>query len=211
MNRFSIRGAALALALMTSPAPAANLLANPGFEDPITFEGTQFVGSWEGFSGGAGAFAANNATSPRSGAMHLVLSITNSHNNFAGAFQDVVGLTPGQTAVFSGWHKSIPPLAATPEIRIEWRNSLTNQEVARTNAPTPTLGPDYSEFTLSAPVPAGADTARVVYAVQTFTGPPGDIATIYVDDTSLVVPEPGTMTLFGAGALLLALRRRRSV
>jgi hypothetical protein len=211
MNRFSICGAALALALMTSPASAANLLANPGFEDPITYEGTQFVGSWEGFAGGALALAANSGSSPRSGAMHLILAITNSDNNFSGAFQDVPGMTPGSTAVFSGWHKAVGPLDATPEFRIEWRNSVSNTEVGRTNALTPTLGSEYSPFSMSAPVPAGADTARVVYAIQTFTGPAGNNATVFVDDVSLEVPEPGAMTLCAAGGLLMAVRRRRGV
>lgn len=211
MNRFSICGAIVALTLMSSTASAANLLANPGFDDPITFEGTQFVGSWEGFSGGANALAANSASSPRSGAMHLILSITNADNTFAGAFQDVVGLVPGQPAVFSGWHKAVGPLQADPEFRIEWRNSITNQEVSRTNAPLPTLTADYAPFSLAAPVPPGADTARVVYAIQTFSGPPGNSAIVFIDDTSFDVPEPATMMLCAAGGLVLAIGRRRRI
>jgi hypothetical protein len=143
--------------------------------------------------------------------MHLALTITNSNNNFTGVFQDVPGLTPGSTAVFSGWNKANGPLEATPEFRIEWRNSLTNSEVARTANVVPTVGSEYSQFTLSAPVPAGADTARVVYALQTFTGPPGDFGTVYVDDTSFEVPEPATTILCAAGALVMTRGRRRRV
>lgn len=211
MNRLSvcITIAAIALALTPSPTPAANLLANPGFEDPITYEGTQFVGSWEGFVGSGGASAANSAASPRTGAQHLALLINGVDNTFVGAFQDVPGLTPGQPAVFSGFHKAVGPVDATVEFRIEWRNSITNSEVARTNAPTPTLTGDYTEFSLAAPVPPGADTARVVYAVQTFTGPVGNTATVYVDDTSFQVPEPASLMLPSAAAFIMTLRRRR--
>jgi hypothetical protein len=81
------------LALAPSPF-AANLLIHGGFGDPITYDGPPFVGSWEGFNGGR-ASAANSLLLPRSGLQSLGLSIFNTGNTFAGAFQDIAGLAPG--------------------------------------------------------------------------------------------------------------------
>ena len=57
----------------------------------------------------------------------------------------------------------------------------------------------YTPVSLVAAVPAGADTAHVVYAIQSFTNETlPDLGTVYVDDASLtVVPEPATVGLLG--------------
>lgn len=86
---------------------AANLLFNPGFEDPITFEGTSFVGSWEGFDGG-GASAYNSALMPHTGLQSLGLTITTTANTYAGAFQDVPGLVSGTEYTFNGGMQPLP-------------------------------------------------------------------------------------------------------
>lgn len=183
-------------------------LANGGFEDPITSDGPPFVGFWEGFSGGPGAEAANDTVMPRSGAQHLRLSIFNTDNTFAGVFQDVPNLTPGSMGVFSGWNMTPSnPLDVTVEIRIEWRNSVSDTEVGRTPNMTPLLTGSYEQFTLSAMVPAGADTARVVYAIQSFTPEPTNTGTVYIDDVSFV-PAPAGVVM-GLGGLVLVGRRRR--
>lgn len=209
MNRPTLYAlCALVLVAVAASGASANLLANPGFEDPIVFTGPPFVGVWLGFSGGAGASAANSNAMPRSGAQHLDLSIVNIDNTFAGVFQDVPNQVPGTTGVFSGWHKTISnPLDLDVEIRIEWRDSVNNVEISRTpNLTTPPTA-QYTEFTLAALVPAGADTARVVYAIQTFTGGPTNNGTVFVDDTSFV-PEPTMMSLGLAGLALAGIRRR---
>jgi hypothetical protein len=198
---------------LTNSQAVVNLLVNPGFEDPITSDGPPFVGSWEGFNGGAGSASANSPVMPRSGLQSLGLSIFNTDNTFAGAFQDVAGLLSGTEYTFGGWHAtSSSPLDLTAEVRIEWRNSGSNTEVSRTPNLTPVPSAAYSSFSLTAAVPAGADTARVVYAIQTFTGGPSNNGIVYVDDMSFtVVPEPSTMALLGLGGLALAaMRRRRS-
>jgi hypothetical protein len=53
--------------------------------------------------------------------------------------------------------------------------------------------------------------ARVVYAIQTFSGGPTNNGTVFVDDMSVVmIPEPASIALVGAGMLgLVAFRRRR--
>jgi len=203
---------AVLLLSLTTPLLGANLLVNPGFEAPITFDGPPFVGSWEGFSGG-GASAFNSTTLPHSGTNSLGLNIASTPNTFAGAFQDVVGLNTGDLLNLSGWHVTTSdPLSLGVEIRIEWRNSVSNSEISRTPNQTPIPTATYTQFGYNFSVPAGADTARVVYAIQSFSTSPLGNGTVYVDDMSLtLVPEPGSITLLALGGLALVAMRRRQV
>jgi hypothetical protein len=187
---------------------AANLVVNAGFEDPVTTDGAPFIGFWEAFNGAAVSSSVNSTTLPRTGLQSLELSILNTDNSFAGAFQDVT-VIPGLEYTFSGWHASLSsPLDLGTEVRIEWRNSLG--EVARTPNVSPVPTSVYSLFELTAEVPAGADIARMVYAIQTFGGEPSNNGIVYVDDVSFaLVPEPSSLILLGAGGLALVLLRRR--
>jgi hypothetical protein len=202
---------ALFLLSLTASPFAANLVVNGGFEDPITYDGPPFVGLWEGFNGG-GASAANSTALPYAGLQSLKLSIASTVNTFAGAFQDVPGLTSGTEYTFGGWHTTTSsPLNLGVEVRIEWRNSVSGNEVGRTPNLTPIPGAIYLPFSLTTAVPVGADTARLVYAVQSFsTAPLGD-GTVYLDEVSFsVVPEPSSALLLGVGCMaLIALRQRR--
>jgi len=202
---------AFALAALAAPRAWGEVLANAGFEDPVTTDGPPFVGSWEAFTSGGGALAGNSTAMPHSGAMNLSLSIDRVDNGFAGVFQDVPNLTPGTPVTFSGFHMTpSTPLDLGVEVRIEWRNSTTNAEVSRTpNLTTPPTG-QYSPFSLSSTVPAGANTARVVYAVQTFGPEPTNTGTVYIDDVSFV-PEPSAGLLVLSGLGLASLWRRRSL
>lgn len=196
------------IALVTRPA-SAQMLANGGFEEPVTTDGPPFVGSWEAFNGGAGGQAVNSTAMPRTGAGHLALSIAEVDNTFAGVFQDVPNLTPGAPVTFSGYHlTTTTPLGVGTEVRIEWRNSTSNSEVGRTTNLTPVPTGQYTPFTLNATVPAGADTARVVYAIQSFGPEPSNNGVVYLDDLSFV-PEPSGLLLGCVVGGLLAMRRRR--
>jgi hypothetical protein len=212
MNRWTTCAvvALLVVSVAGSRAAAQNLLANPGFEDPITMDGPPFVGFWEGFAGPPQSSATNSSVSPRSGTMHLDLTITNTNETFTGVFQDVPNMVPGTPVTFSGFHRTpSSPFDVGTEIRIEWRNSVTNAEITRTPNLTTVPPAAYTEFVLPSVVPAGADTARVVYAIQSFG--PGDTNTgsAFVDDVSFVViPEPSMAIVGVAGAALLGLRRR---
>jgi len=202
---------AIALVILGAPRAWGQSLANGGFEDPVTTDGPPFVGSWEAFTSGGGALAGNSTSTPRSGAKALSLSIDSVDSAFAGVFQDVANLTPGTPVTFSGFHMTpSAPLDLGVEIRIEWRNSTTNVEVGRTpNLTTPPTG-QYSPFSLSSTVPAGANSARVVYAVQTFGPEPSNTGTVFVDDVSFV-PEPSAGLLVLGGLGLASLRRRRTL
>jgi hypothetical protein len=214
MKCFQLRFLAAVVAVVSvvgiADSASANLLANPGFEDPVTSDGAPFVGSWEAFTAGA-PLSQNSSIMPRSGAQHLELFIDNMASQFAGAFQDVPGLSEGQLVTFSGWHKLASGEAGGSEVRFEWRNSVSNTEVGRTTPNfVPLPGADYTEFSLSESVPAGADTARVVYAIQSF----GGVLTqqVFLDDMSVVaVPEPTSLVMGALGIIgILTARGRRA-
>lgn len=195
-------GVLACLVLSASQASAANLLANPGFEDPVTSDGPPFVGSWEAFNGGGTASSNNSTITPRSGLQDLRLEIANSNNNFAGAFQDVpvVALSP---ALWSVWHMTpSSPFDVGVEMRIEWRNSVSNTEISRT--PNSVIVPtnQYTQFSVQSTVPAGVDIARVVYAIQSFGPEPTNNGIVFVDDAFFdMVPEPTSVALLGVGAI----------
>ncbi len=201
MSMFRALFGAVAVASICSAGPL-NLLTNPSFEDPITTDGPPFVGFWEAFSAGGGSSASLSMSMPRTGSQSLDLEIDGA-NLFAGVFQDVDNLTAGQDVVYTGWHKSVG-LGSGVELRIEWRDSVNNVEISRTPNFAPTPGSDYEMFMLNSTVPVGADTARVVYAIQSFGGEVSQ--SVFVDDLSFV-PEPASLSLLALGGLF-ALRRR---
>ena len=213
MNRFKIALTSLAmLAVCNLSVTAQNLFNNSSFEDPVVVTGTGPFTNWETFSLDAdqdtGADVARNSTSmPRTGAQSLEVAIDNVGNSFAGVFQDV-SVTAGDMVNYSGWHKSLLDGGGI-EIRIEWRDSVNDVEISRTPNSTPMPGTEYELFSYDEVVPAGADTARAVYAIQSFGGVVNQ--QLFLDDFSFTaVPEPASLGLLGMGlCMLLGLRRRK--
>jgi len=187
-----LTAAVVLLAGLAQTPAQANVLGNPGFEDPITYDGPPFVGFWEGFTGG-GAGASNASVMPNSGAQHLLLQINNTPNTFTGVFQDAPNLSAGEDVIFSGWHMTASDQPDQGvEIRIEFRDSVADIEISRTANLSPTLTGAYQQFNVTGTVPVGADSARLVYAIQSFsTGAAGDVI-VYVDDISF--PEESVAT-----------------
>jgi len=184
---------------------SASTLANPSFEAAITADGPPFVGFWEGFNSAAGTFS-TTSDRPLTGVSSLTLTIIGD-SQFAGAFQDV-SVLPGQEAILSGWHIAPDRNDMVSEVRIEWRDSVADTEISRVQI-TPVPGTDgYVSFSLVDTVPTGANTGRVVYAVQTFGS--GNGGSVHVDDLSFnLIPEPTAAVLLVLGGLFGFVRRRR--
>jgi hypothetical protein len=204
---------AILLACLTATGFGQNLLNNAGFEDPVeSIGGAGPFTNWEAFSldgdqTGGGDIANNSTAMPRTGTQSLELAFLGVANSFAGVFQDV-SVAPGEMVNFSGWHKSLGD-AGGIEIRFEWRDSVANTEISRDNAPAPMPGTDYEMFSFDGVVPAGVDTARVVYNIQSFGAGPNQ--QVFLDDVSFsAVPEPATLSLMGTAFLMLfGLRRKK--
>ena len=197
-----------ALALAVPCALGVNIISDAGFESGVlTFEGP--TPNWTGFADAATNTAEITGDSPRTGSFSLDLATTTAAG-FTGAFNDVnVGSLVGTVATFSGFHQLVGDAGGT-EIRIEWRDSVADVEVGRTDNLTPTLtsGADFEMFSISDTVPVGADTGRAVYVIQTFGTALNQ--NVFVDDVSFdVVPEPSGVALLGLTALGLITRRRR--
>lgn len=223
MNRLNLVAAMFAVAAVTfqsATASAAHLdnpnrLANAGFEDPIANTSDPFVGRWQPFSLDGdevmgGDTSQTGTTMPRTGASSLELEIAGVANSFAGVFQDVAfsSSNAGQTAWFSGWNKLLSGTSGGSEIRIEWRDSVADVEISRTGNLTPDLTSDYTEFIQSDTIPVGANTARVVYAIQSFGGIVDQ--KVLVDDVNFnFVPEPTTVVLAALAGLAIVGGRRR--
>jgi hypothetical protein len=212
-TRFASCIAITAGVLFCRHATAQNLLTDPSFENPAlyTTDGAPFVGSWEAFNGGAGTSSQNDTVLPLTGARDAHLNITSTNNSFAGFFQDVP-VTPGVQYTYSGFHQSsnVAPVDYVSEVRFEWRNSVSNSEVSRSQTtPIPTAA--YAPFSLTFPAPAGADQARIVYAIQTFSDAgTSNTGNVFVDDLSVTVaPEPSTLALVALAGLASMRRRSR--
>jgi hypothetical protein len=223
MNRTHAVVAPMVVALMAAAASAQygpNLLNNAGFESPLGFDFSN-VTNWNGFFGAPGdtllqAFNDTGAAA-RSGSNALVTTIRNvpgnnpgGFNAFTGHVQTVNGITAGLTYEFSVWARSNPSVNNGAEFRVEWYNA-GNGEVGRLNVEIQSLlSSSYQEFSLLSAAPAGAVSARLVMAVQSFTnnGSPADTSVAWDDASFRTIPGPGAAALLGLGGLVIGRRRR---
>lgn len=207
---FSVAIAMLVAVIASAQVCVANPLADPGFEMPLVDDGSG-VGKWNPFSNGSPNISEQGMTMPRNGAGHANLDLVDA-NGFAGFFQDVLNVVPGSPIDWSVWAKDNSGTDGQGiEMRIEYRDSINDVEVSRTGNLVPgSLGSTYEQITLSDTVPATADVARVVFAIQSFgTAPP---QSVFVDDASVTVqqiPEPTTLALMGIAGLACVTARRR--
>ena len=190
-------------------------IGNAGFESALGGSS----GNWAAFSSGSGPLAFRDTTTPNTGNGALGIEITGQGGAFAGVFQDVAA-TPGEILDLSFFAKAGSQASAF-EARIEFRDSLGSNVVDPfTNNFAPTLTGEYAMYSLSdgasadaRTTPDGAVTARMVFALQSFSGV--TVQNVFVDDVSLTattVPVPGPFLLLGSVLIAgvgFARRRRR--
>ena len=212
---------ALALASVGSAAsasvvPGENLLGNSGFESDIAFLPPIPDNDWFAFGGAGeggvnfGAFSSTN--NPRTGERSAEIFIFDFSGTFVGIFQEVTGLHAGQEAAFTGWLTGLSQGGSVDsgvEIRIEWVDSASGNEIGRTSNLTPELTDTWEMFSVMDTVPVGADAARVVFDLQSQFGPAG-LNVAFLDDASFtVVPLPGALILMLGALGSLSLFRKR--
>ena len=213
MKRSLVCAGIAALALLGIPiqATAANLLTNPGFENPVLAGGDTFGAiGWSVF--GDGTYTIKLA--PHSG--------DNAFKTFgqtSGAFQDFTA-APGQSWQGSAWilNPSFDAMAGAQiaTANIEWHDAGGNlisfiPSVPQITSATP-VGSDtagYTFVTTSGIAPPGTATARFVLLTGAFSGSGGGAP--YFDDASFeqLVPEPAALTLMAIAATCFAACRRQ--
>lgn len=213
MNRISVWAVSAALALVGTAtlAGAANLLVNPGFENPVLAGGDTFgaVG-WNVFGGGTYTIK----LAPHSG--------DNAFKTFgqtSGAFQDFAA-APGQSWQGSAWvlNPSFDAMAGAQiaTANIEWHDAggglisfLASAPPITAATPQGTNAAGYTLVNVGGIAPPLTATARFVLLTGAFAGAGGGAP--FFDDASFeqVVPEPASLALFGIGLCLTACGRRR--
>lgn len=192
--------AAFVLACGTSQA---NLLVNPGFEDPSTAPGVEYFGAtgWGDFGGGT--FTVNSAVvTPNSGDQSLKM-----FGGTSGVFQEFAA-SPGQIWDGGAWvlNDSADPMAGgqVAAVNIEWIDAGGGQIGFISNGDTISTSPQ-DEWTLrpiSGEAPAGTAFARLVLITGEFGGggmSGGGGAPKYDDAFFAIrqIPEPSSIALVG--------------
>ena len=212
MKRFCIGFLAMALVWSSSGVAAANLLTNPGFENPVLGGGDTFgaVG-WNVFGGGTFTIKA----SPHTG--------DNAFKTFgqtSGAYQEFPAAA-GETWQGSAYvlNPSFDAMtgAQIAAVNIEWRDAgdnvlsfISSPNGLTASSPQGSTAADYVYAPISGVAPAGTAKARFVLLTGAFAGAGGGAP--FFDDASFArVPEPATAFLAGAAGLaIVAVRRRRN-
>lgn len=205
-----------------------DLIANGGFEDPISDPDMASDTNWSPFAGGfAGADPAQPVQSminPNSGASHLAIVFAGEGDAFAGVQQSEFEIETGieYTLSFSALSAD-PNLGVNVEFRIEWTDA-NGEFIDNDGMPSPgtldaqfannvditnDLTDVYQEFGQTVTAPANAVNLTVVLALQSFaTGVPGstdDFGTVFFDDLTVTIAGGDVLLgdLNGDGAVTL--------
>lgn len=196
---------------LAGSAGAQNLLSNGSFESGINYDGND-NGNWNAFFGGAD-FQQVEVVVPvdpaADGTQVLQIGTFNTANTFVGTTQ-TVPVSAGNEYTFSFQAREIIQNGIFAEYRIEWKDAfgaiIGGQFDLNTNLDS-VLTTDWAPYSLTATAPAGAATATVVIAVQTFGSAAPYEGFIQIDEASFV-PGPASAALLGLAGLAAARRRR---
>lgn len=201
---------------------AANLLNNPGFEEPLGFDFSDPT-NWNGFFGGPEgtvleAFNDTGATA-FDGERALELTIeagtfegqpVNGTNAFTGHVQNILIAADDDPCGAGMWGRSNGGGGTgDTEFRLEFRNG--DQEISRVQIEISDLLTDeYQLFEINTIVPKGTTNVNVVVAVSSFNQDvPHDHSVLFDNAYFTIVPEPTAAALAAIAAGSLVMRRRR--
>ncbi len=202
----------LATGLLATTA-SANLLVNPGFENPSTAPGVEYFGApgWSDFGGTT--FTINNLVvgpaGPHGGSQVLKTF------GFGGVYQQFAA-SAGQTWDAGAWalNDTADVMAGgqVAAVNIEWIAADGVTSLGAVLGPTitaATVTNVWQNLTVSGVAIAGTSFARIVLITGDFL-PGGQGGAPRFDDASFsVVPVPAAVWLFGSALGLLGVARRR--
>ena len=203
---------ALAIMLIASTA-SANLLTNPGFEDPSAAPGVEYAGA-TGWTDFGGVFTITEAVLGSAGA-HTGEQALKVFGGIAGVYQEF-GASEGELWGGSVWalNDSVDLMTGgqVAAINIEWHGAggFIEATFGETIDAGSTLDA-WTQLTVMGMAPAGTTMARLVLLTGNFGGDPAGGAPRFDDASFGVVPIPGAALLLGSGLFgLLGFARRKT-
>jgi hypothetical protein len=198
-----------------STATAANIVTNPGFEDPSTAPGVEYFGAtgWNAFGGGT--FTVNSAVEPNPYLGDQVLKV---FGGTSGVFQTFAA-NPGDLVTGTAWAMNSSADLMTggqvAAVNLSWFDS-SNIKIADSFGSTIDANAPIDVWTnigvVGAIAPAGTASVQLTLITGNFAGDPAGGAPRF-DEAFLevsAVPVPAAVWLFGSGLIgLIGIARRR--
>ena len=176
------------VACVASPS-MANLIANPGFEQPLGGVGVD----WETFTFTSTSVQDTNPANARTGNGSLLMTGATSSSGATGAFQRVLGTVPNQEYILSVWAKVDALPVGSDEsdgganMQLEWHGTSdgSSNELSQELLPIGNLlTTEYQKFTITGFAPADALHMRPVLVHR------HNDRTVYWDDIVLTTVLP---------------------
>ncbi len=189
------------VALATGSQVSANLLTNPGFEDPIGPEWTFTIVSGPSVSWASGVSSAIVHSGLNS--YYMAYGPTNLTGE-AYLQQSLTGLTPGDTYTVSGW------------LYFGWRADKDCASIQAEGGGTPVQAPlkganvvgSWQQYALFQTADAGGNLTVKLDLNKYATTTIDKTAYVYFDDMTVEIPEPTTLALLALAGLGVIVRRR---